>query len=157
MPWLGALRVYLLVSAVLHPLWEIAQLPLYTIWQDASARGITVAILHCSAGDLLIAVSALVAALALGGRPGWPRDGFLPVLGLSLAIGVGYTIYSEWLNIGVRQSWAYSGLMPVVPSLGTGLSPLLQWIAIPLAGHLVARRVVSRGISAMLKRSKIAL
>ena len=40
-------------------------------------------------------------------------------------------IYSEWLNINVRGSWAYSDLMPVVPVIGTGLAPLLQWVIVP--------------------------
>ena len=43
-----------------------------------------------------------------------------------LAGGVAYTIFSEWLITTVRQGWAYSPLMPVVPIMGTGLAPLLQ-------------------------------
>ena len=48
-----------------------------------------------------------------------------------LALGLSYTIFSEWLNTGVRANWTYSGLMPVVPPLGIGLAPLLQWIVVP--------------------------
>ena len=47
---------------------------------------------------------------------------------------------SHSLNIVIRQSWAYSDLMPVVPVIDTGLSPLLQWIVVPLAGFWFARR-----------------
>ena len=42
-----------------------------------------------------------------------------------------YTIFSEWLNIVIRKSWAYSDLMPVVPVISIGLSPLVQWIIVP--------------------------
>ena len=50
---------------------------------------------------------------------------------LAVAFGIAYTIYSEWLNTTVRQSWAHSPLMPVLPLIGTGLSPILQWLVVP--------------------------
>jgi hypothetical protein len=56
---------------------------------------------------------------------------FLPVAVAAMALGLGYTAFSEWLNIGVRRAWAYSDLMPVLPWLGTGLSPLAQWLVVP--------------------------
>lgn len=31
------------------------------------------------------------------------------------AIGLGYTLFSEWLDIEVRGAWAYRDLMPVLP------------------------------------------
>jgi hypothetical protein len=55
-----------------------------------------------------------------------------------LAFGVGYTIYSEWLNVSVRGTWAYSDLMPVVPIIRTGLTPLLQWLVVPTLALWVA-------------------
>ena len=56
----------------------------------------------------------------------------------TLAFGIGYTIYSEWLNVNVRGSWAYSDLMPVVPVIETGLAPLLQWVVVPTLALWVA-------------------
>jgi hypothetical protein len=57
-------------------------------------------------------------------------------------LGLGYTVYSEWLNVNVRETWAYTAWMPRIPPLGTGLSPLLQWIVVPgLAFFIVWRRV----------------
>ena len=57
--------------------------------------------------------------------------------------GLAYTVFSEWLNVEVRRSWAYSDLMPVLPPLGTGLSPVLQWVVIPSAALWMARRAGS--------------
>ena len=48
-----------------------------------------------------------------------------------MLIATAYTIYSEWLNVFMRKSWSYSELMPTIPPLETGLSPLLQWIILP--------------------------
>lgn len=41
----------------------------------------------------------------------------------------------------VRGAWAYSDLMPVVRVFGfeVGLSPLAQWVVVPLAASGVAR------------------
>src|SRR3954470_2880595 len=100
--WLAALRAYLLVSAAGHTAWEIAQLPLYTIWTAGSAREIAFALAHCTAGDLLIATACLVAALVLSGRPEWPGRDFGRVGVLAVGFGVAYTVFSEWLNVEVR-------------------------------------------------------
>lgn len=72
-------------------------------------------------------------ALALAARADWPRFGSKPVWLLLLLLAAGCTVDSEWLNVNVRGSWAYAPLMPTVPLLGTGLSPVLQWIGIPTA------------------------
>jgi len=62
--------------------------------------------------------------------------------------GFGYTVFSEWLNVVVRKSWAYSDLMPVISIFGLslGVSPLLQWMAVPTLALYVSRRA---GASAM--------
>lgn len=129
--WLSALRVYLAASAVLHLVWEVAQLPLYTIGRTGSASEITFAVLHCTAGDVMIATLVLVTALVSFGSASWPRNGFRPVAAAVVSLGFGYTVYSEWINTGVRKSWAYADSMPTLPVLGTGLSPLLQWLIVP--------------------------
>jgi hypothetical protein len=57
-----------------------------------------------------------------------------------VVFGVCYTVYSEWINVEARHTWAYSDLMLKVPPLGTGLPPLLQWIAVPVFALLMPRR-----------------
>ena len=109
--------------------WEVVQLPLYTLWQDDSPAFITFAVLHCTAGDVLIsAISLFVARIVVGGRQ-WPKEDYMQVALTTIAIGVAYTIYSEWSNTVVTRSWAYSSLMPTL--WGVGLSPVLQWVLIP--------------------------
>lgn len=132
--WLQALRAYLLFVFLANLAWEILQLPLYTIFWEKSAAEIAFAIAHCTAGDILIATVCLVAALITLGKRSWPIKGFWRVAVLTVSLGFLYTTFSEWLNLVVRESWAYSEYMPVVPLLNVGLSPLLQWIVIPLVG-----------------------
>ncbi len=147
MGWLGALRILLVISAAAHLAWEVVQLPLYTIWWTGTAAEIAFAVLHCTAGDLVIMTSSLVAGLVAFGR-GWPSSStsFRNVMLATIMISVAYTVYSEWLNVDVRGTWAYTAWMPRIPPFGTGLLPLLQWIVVPgLAFVIVRRRVLADG------------
>lgn len=139
--WHSALRVYLAASSILHLSWEVLQLPLYTIWRTGTAGEITFAVLHCTAGDIMIATLVLVTALVAVGSAAWPESRFRPVAATVVCLGAGYTVYSEWINTVVRKSWAYAEMMPTLPGLGTGLSPLLQWLIVPTAALWTAARL----------------
>ncbi len=145
-PWRRVVARYLVFVGVANLVWEAAHLPLYTIGQDGTLDEQVTAVFHCTGGDVLIATITLLAAVALVGRREWPRSPttFWRVAALTVGLGVTYTIFSEWFNIGIRASWAYSDLMPVVPPFGTGVSPLLQWIVIPIAGFLLMQRTRAR-------------
>jgi hypothetical protein len=140
-PWLAPLGRYSFVSALGHLAWETLHLPLYTIWFDGTVAQIAFAIAHCTVGDIMIAAATLGPALLAFGR-GWPSDqiAFRNVALTAVALGVSYTVFSEWLNVDVRGSWNYSSWMPRLPLLGTGLSPVLQWIVIPTLAFWWARR-----------------
>ena len=129
---------YLMASAVGNLVWETLQLPLYTLWQTAHAAHLGFAVLHCWAGDLLIASISLGCGIVIVGRS-WPRRGYGRSAGAALIVGVAYTVFSEWFNATVHTNWSYAPAMPRVPPLGTGLSPLLQWIVVPLAAFAWAR------------------
>ena len=137
MLWLGALRTYFAAVALGNLTWEILQLPLYTIWTTGTLGEQAFAVVHCTGGDILIALAALSLALVLvGGR------GFWPVAILAIGLGVAYTGFSEWLNVYLRRSWAYSDWMPLI-SLGRhriGLSPILQWLLVPAFSLWAASR-----------------
>jgi len=136
--WLRTLRRYMIFIAAANLAWEFAHMPLYTLWHTGTPSEITFAALHCTGGDVLIALSAVMLALFLVGSPAWPAARSGEVIGLTLVFGLAYTLFSEWLNIEVREAWAYSDLMPVIPIVDAGLSPALQWIVIPLAGFRFA-------------------
>lgn len=119
---------------LLNLVWEVAQLPFYTLWVQGTLGGIAFAIAHCTAGDMLIGIMAAGISIAVTrfSMRGQPYSGvhFLVVF---IVLGLSYTVFSEWLNVHIRKSWAYSETMPTVPPLGTGLTPLLQWLIVPLA------------------------
>ena len=137
--WLVALRRYFMFAIPAHLAWEVAQLPLYTIWYDGPPAWIAFAVIHCTGGDAMITSISLLAALLLFGSRRWPDERYIAVAAPAVLAGVGYTIFSEWHNTEVRNNWAYSSLMPTLPGIGTGLSPLLQWFVIPIAAFWWAR------------------
>jgi hypothetical protein len=129
--WLRSIRRYLVVVALGNLLWEFAQLPLYTLWYEGSTNDILFAVAHCTGGDLLIAGTALLGALLVAGNSRWPQSRFHAVAAIALLGGLAYTVFSEWLNTEIRGSWAYTEVMPQLPLVGTGISPLAQWIVVP--------------------------
>lgn len=144
--WFRFLRMYLLSIGVGNLIWETVHLPLYTIWKMGTAREQAFAVLHCTAGDVLIALSSLTLALLLAGNERWPWSRFVTVAALAVTFGIAYTAFSEWLNVVVRGTWAYSEYMPVVAVAGfrLGISPILQWIIVPACALAIARRFARR-------------
>jgi hypothetical protein len=122
---------YLLTVLVLNLAWEIAQLPLYTIWSTASVDATAWAAVHCTMGDALIAGSALLIAWIIADRPRLQAGIPLNVAAIAICLGLAFTIFSEWRATQVSHSWEYSSWMPVIPVLQVGLTPVLQWLVLP--------------------------
>ncbi len=128
--WLNVLGRYF-VAILGNLVWEFARMPLHTLWETGSTGEIVFAVLRCIGGDILIATSALLPALFLFGTSQWPEAGYRRAAFVAIIFGLGYTLFSEWLNIEVREAWAYRDLMPVIPVVDPGLSPIAQWIMLP--------------------------
>ena len=140
-------RRYLPWFLVFNLVWEIVQLPLYTIWYEANPGYIAFAVAHCTVGDMLIGAAAVVIALVVtraGPVARWP---WLKIAAIATLIGASYTLFSEWTNTTLRQGWQYSELMPtvVVGGLVIGVSPLAQWLVLPPVALYLARRSVGIG------------
>ena len=121
--------LYLALAAIGHFVWEAAQLPLYTLWRAGTRHEIVTALIHCTGGDILITTVTLAIACALAQQLRWRAFGRRMIF-TAIVLGVAYTILSEWLNVEIRRSWSYTAAMPVVPFIGTGLTPLLQWLIV---------------------------
>jgi hypothetical protein len=117
------------LAFVLNLAWEIAQVRLYTIWADPDRLSVAWALLHCSLGDVLIALALFALASLVLRRVDWPASrpwtgGAIVVIG-----ALAFTAWSEWYNVYGAGNWGYAASMPTIFSIG--LSPLLQWLILP--------------------------
>ena len=121
----------LILSFLGHFTWEVLQAPLFaSLGETDHFRGIAVC-LQATLGDLAIALAAFWGAALLGGGRDWFRRAGAPAFAAFLGIGLLATVGLEYLHTNVTGRWTYDGMMPVLPVIGTGISPLLQWVAVP--------------------------
>ena len=124
--------------------WEIAHVRLYTIWAAADGKTVAWSLLHCTLGDVLIALATFaLAGLALW-RADWPLS--RPWAGGAIAVAGAmiFTAWSEWYNVSRTGAWSYTSDMPTI--YGVGLTPLLQWLFIPPLLVVAYRRMAGEGI-----------
>ena len=117
------------LAFLLNLAWEIAHVRLYTLWMEADGLRIAWSLLHCTLGDVLIALSTFALAGIVIWRADWPASrpwtgGVIVVIG-----AMAFTAWSEWYNVYRAGSWGYTASMPMI--FGIGLSPLLQWLILP--------------------------
>ena len=163
--WSFILRRYLPRLALCSLAWEVAQLPLYTLWDEPRLGWIVFALAHCTAGDVAIGAGTLLLALAASRARApaeWPRTrvgAFMVVFALAYTVAsehinlargncqggliVRFARASEYINLA-RGNWAYSPWMPLLPWLEVGLAPMAQWIVVPLAAWRWAKRQTSQ-------------
>jgi len=130
--WLAIPELQLLMfSLPLQLLWEVAQFPLYTVWQEGDWSYILYGLAHCTLGDLLILLVIYWFVSLLNRSRYWYRSNILVNGFLFTLLGLGYTIYSEIMNVSIKGNWGYTELMPIVPVIEIGGMPFLQWVLVP--------------------------
>ena len=117
------------LAFVLNLAWEIAQVRLYAIWAAADGMTIAWSLLHCTVGDVLIALAMFALAGIALWRADWPAS--RPWAGSIIVVigAMAFTAWSEWYNVYRAGNWSYTASMPMI--FGIGLSPLLQWLILP--------------------------
>ena len=126
----------------LNLVWEIAQVRLYTIWNTAEGVTIAWALLHCTVGDVIIALTLFALAGLAFRDVDWPSSrpwagGAMVVIGT-----LAFTVWSEWRNVYRAGNWAYTANMPTI--FGIGLAPLLQWLIVPTITVMAYRALLRR-------------
>jgi hypothetical protein len=138
---LSALSAYSLFSFLLHFTWEMLQVPFFAQLPAMAHWHAILVCLQATIGDVAIALVAFGAGAWLGGQVRW----FLKPSGKALAAyvstGLVATFFLERHALAAGR-WSYSELMPVIPILGVGLVPLLQWALLPPLYLYLARRLL---------------
>lgn len=118
-------------SFLLNFVWELWQVPFFAFVPAAPHWEGILTCTRATLGDAGISLFAFwVAALAVRSRS-WIEQGNRTAAALFLGVGVAVTVLVEWLATEVLSRWSYAPSMPVLPWIGTGLLPLLQWLIVP--------------------------
>lgn len=117
------------LAFVLNLVWEIAHVRLYTLWDEADRLTVAWSLIHCTLGDVVIALTMFALAGIVLRQTNWPvsspwSGGTIVTVGATA-----FTAWSEWYNVYQIGNWGYTASMPVI--FGIGLSPLLQWLILP--------------------------
>jgi hypothetical protein len=127
-----------ILALVLNLPWEVAQLSFYSFAPTVGPLAMAWDVVHCTAGDVGIALLSFGAAALATRNVRWPDERPRFGLAIVLAVGLVWTIQSEWKNVYVSGAWAYAQTMPTIA--GVGLLPLLQWLVLPPLALVVMRR-----------------
>lgn len=116
---------------LLNFIWEIWQAPLFQGMDELTHFEVT---LHCTLaalGDVSILLAAFwIIALTARSRRWIIHPRAIQAIGF-IAIGIAITVVIEAIATHVLNRWQYAAVMPTLPILGTGITPILQWLIIP--------------------------
>ncbi len=122
----------LALSFLGHFAWEILQAPMFSSMSQVDHFAGIFICLKATFGDLAIALSAFWSAALVGRSRRWFIRPGRRALVVFFAVGLLLTIGLEYVHTQITGRWAYDGVMPILPVIGTGLTPFLQWIFVPM-------------------------
>ena len=118
-------------SFLLNLAWEYWQVPFFRGMADQPHwLGVKVCS-QATLGDAGIALAAFWVTAIFARTRDWILEPQKSDIAIFIGAGLIATIVLEALATGVLDRWAYSDTMPRLPIMGTGLLPLLQWLALP--------------------------
>ena len=134
----------LLFAFLLNYPWEFIQTPMYEGLAGMPHWEAVQICTQATVGDAVIMLLAFWVVALLRRDRAWIALPTLHCVLLFCLIGVGITVCIEALALRGwwLSNWNYSTAMPIIPILGVGLFPVLQWLVLPpLAAGLVGRQI----------------
>lgn len=121
----------LVLSFPMHFTWEFLQAPLFLNMQTATHLDGIGTCFQATLGDMGIVLTAFWVAALQARTRGWVSHADWRSTALFVGTGLVATAVIEFLSTEVFIRWTYGPAMPLIPLIGTGLAPLLQWALIP--------------------------
>ncbi len=139
--WLPEFNVAVFAFLLNYP-WEFLQVPLFAGMADAPHWEAIQRCARATLGDIVIMLIAYWFVAVIARSRHWITAPTAAHLTIFVAVGVTISALIEWLALrGLwLGGWEYSPLMPVIPGIGVGLSPLAQWVVLPLLTTWFVRR-----------------
>lgn len=129
-------------SFLLNLAWEVWQVPFFRGMADQPHWLGVKACTQATFGDAGIALAAFWVTAIFARSRCWIMRPTRSDIAIFIGAGLIATILLETLAIGVLERWDYSEAMPRLPVLGTGVLPLLQWLALPFLVLWFVRRQI---------------
>jgi len=115
--------------------WEVAQIPFYKATSFAAGH-----IAFCALASLADAIMVLLLYLGLGfiyKNPFWIQDVKLYRVVILIFTGATGAILSELRHLSLG-TWAYADSMLIIPIVNVGITPVLQFMILPLLVYLLS-------------------
>lgn len=139
--WIIRSASILFAAWTTHFGWEMGQADFYSSMQNLPVWRATAWCARAALSDVFISAIAYGAAAAVHSDIKWCQSLRISSFAIYIAVGLVITIAIErWAVESAR--WSYDATMPTVA--GIGLSPLLQWIVVPVFLLVVARSATRR-------------
>jgi len=135
----------LVFSFLINLGWEVWQVPFFRGMANQPHWLGVKACTQATFGDAGIALAAFWVTAIFARARSWMLQPRKLDIAIFLGVGVAATIVLEALATGVLERWAYNDALPRLPILGTGLLPLLQWLALPPLVLWFVRRQIAPG------------
>jgi len=131
----------IVLAFLLNVVWEILQIPLYNGGTYSWSH-----ILFCvlaSVADVIMVFLIYFGFAVLYKDALWIQNlNLIRVVFLILTGGIG-AVLAEMRHLSIA-TWSYADAMPVIPILNAGLSPVLQFMILPLVICILAFKITKR-------------
>ncbi len=124
---------FIFLNLLLFGMWEWLQTPFF-IDITNNINMIVYFRAHCTIGDIMILSAAVLFVCLIKRDYRWLSRPSRKDYASVTILGVLYTGFSEILNVVIRESWAYSNYMPMIPGTHIGAIPIIQWLLLPSVG-----------------------
>ena len=136
--WLPTIRAYLVWTFCASIAWEIATLPLRSVWVAENLDHILLFAIRTINIDLVIALGAFISILIICADGQWPNKGYRRVAAWTIVFGFCFSGMYRWVSV--------DGAMPNnSPLRGSNFLEetvaQIKWIFVPLFAFWQARRV----------------
>lgn len=131
----------ILFSFLLNAVWEILQIPLYK--EGIYSFNHILFCLLASAADVIMVMLIYFGFAIICKNAMWVQNlKPINIIFLILVGGIG-AILAETRHLSIG-TWSYAAIMPVIPVVNVGLSPVLQFMILPLLIYTISLKIIKR-------------
>ncbi len=131
----------LIISMLLNSVWELAHSPFYYEHQY-DWQHISICLLASLADTVMVFILLFLFGLIYKDIF-WIRNLSTGRVAILLLVGAIGAIIGEMWHIS-RGDWLYADSMPLIPIIGVGILPVLQFTILPLIIFIVSRKLSNR-------------